>query len=72
MLLVSAVQQGETVIYIPSYFTFYSHVGYYKELNRVSCALQYIFIYFMYSKVYLSILTSPSPFFGNHMYVLYI
>ena len=72
MLLVSAVQQSESVIYIPSYFRFYSYVGYYKELNRVPCALQYIFIYFMYSKVYLSILTYHSPFFGNDMYVLYI
>ena len=40
MLLVSAVQQSESVIYIPSYFKIYSHVGYYKELNRFPCALQ--------------------------------
>ena len=40
VLLVSAVQQSESFIYIPPYFRFYSHVGYYKELNRVPCALQ--------------------------------
>ena len=40
MLLVSAVQESESVIYITSYFRFYFHVGYYKELNSVPCALQ--------------------------------
>ena len=40
VLLVSAVQQSESVIYIPSFFRFFFHVGYYKELKRVACALQ--------------------------------
>ena len=40
MLLVSAVQQSESIIYIPSYFRVYSHVRYYKKLNRVPCAIQ--------------------------------
>ena len=47
MLLVSAVQQSETVIYIPSYFRFYSHVAYYKELNSFLCSPVDLYLFYV-------------------------
>ena len=42
-------------IYVyPLFFTFFSHIGYYRVLNKASCAIQkVIIIYFKYSTVYM-------------------
>ena len=42
MLLVSAVQQSESVIHYiyPLFFRFFSHIGHYRVLSRVPCAIQ--------------------------------
>ena len=40
VVLVSAVQQSESAIYIPSFFEFPSHLGHHKALSRVYCAIE--------------------------------
>ena len=42
IVLVSGVQQGDSVIHIPIsiLFRFFSHIGYYRILGRVPCAIQ--------------------------------
>ena len=45
------------------FFKFFSHLGYYKALSRVPCAVQFkylLVIYFKYSSVYMSIPNSQS------------
>ena len=42
-VLVSGVQQSDSVLYIyidPRFFRFFSHLGYYRILSRVLCAVQ--------------------------------
>ena len=43
VMLVSGVQQNDSVIHIhiyPFFFRFFSHIGYYRILSRVPCAIQ--------------------------------
>ena len=63
-VLVSAVQQSESIIHIlyiyPLFFRFYSHIGHYRVLSRVPCAIllysrSLLFVCFIYSSVYMSI-----------------
>ena len=44
--LVTAVQQSVSVIYIHMslFFRFFSHIGDYRVLSRVSCATQLVFL----------------------------
>ena len=81
-MLVSGVQQSESVIYIdPLFLRFFSHIGHYRVLSRVPCAIHTVgslfVIYFMYSSMYMSIPISqfifPHPLPpGNHKFVFYI
>ena len=49
MLLVSAVQQSESVIHYiyPLFFRFFSHIGHYRVLSRVPCAIQQVLISYL-------------------------
>ena len=41
VMLVSAVQKSESVIYIcPFLFRFFSHIDHYRALSRVPCTIQ--------------------------------
>ena len=41
VVLVSAIQLSDSVIHIHLFFfRFFPHIGYYKILNRVPCAIQ--------------------------------
>ena len=41
VMLISGVQQSDSVIHINvSIFQILSHIGYYRLLNRVSCAIE--------------------------------
>ena len=43
VMLVSGVQQSDSVIHIfiyPFFFIFFSHIGYYRILSRAPCAIQ--------------------------------
>ena len=68
-------------IYIhPFHFSFFSHIGYYRKLNRVPCALQWELVGYLFYiqqcvciNPKLLIYPSPSPFlFGNHKFVFYV
>ena len=53
---VSGIQQNESVIHISSCFQIFSHIGHYRVLSKVPCAiLRYLLvIYFVYSGMYTS------------------
>ena len=42
VVLISAVEQSDSVIqiHISTFFRFFSHIGHYRVLSRVSCAIQ--------------------------------
>ena len=67
MFLVSALQQSESIIptYISILFRFCSHVDHFQVLSRVPCAIQQflLVIYFIYSSVYMSILSYKCKLF---------
>ena len=47
VLLASAIQQRESVTYMYTYiysFLFFSHIGHYRVLSRVPCAIQWVLI----------------------------
>ena len=47
-VLVSGVQQSDSVEYIyryPLFFRFFSHLGHYRVLSRVPCAIQWVLTY---------------------------
>ena len=50
-------------VYIyPFFFRFFPHIGYYKILSRVPCAIQQVMvIYFIYSSVYWRRHRHPTP-----------
>ena len=51
VVLVSGVQQNDSFIHIyiyPFFFRFLSHTGYYRILGRVSCAIQYIIVDYLF------------------------
>ena len=59
------------------FFKFFSHVGYYRVLSRVSCAIyrrSLLVIHFKYSSVYMSTPNFLSPILpilsGNRKFVL--
>ena len=60
-MLVSAVQQCDSVLYINCdsviyiYFIFFSIMVYYRILVIVTCAIQWDLVYFIYSSLYLLI-----------------
>ena len=49
-VLVSGVQQSDSVIHIrvPTVFSFFSHMGHYRILSRVPCAIQQILINYLF------------------------
>ena len=53
VVLISAVQQSDSVVYAYiSFFRFFSLIGYYKILSIVPCAIQKILvIHFLYSSM---------------------
>ena len=55
-------------IYIyPLFLRFFSHIGYYRVLNRVP---SFLYVYIVYVNPKLLIYPSPPPFpFGNHKFV---
>ena len=72
----SKVIQLHTYMYL-FFFKFFSHIGYYRVLSRVSCAIfsrSLLVIHFKYSSVYMSIPDFLSPLLpilsGNHKFVL--
>ena len=81
VVLVSAVQQSESVIYIyPLFFRFFSHIGDYRVLSRVPCAIQQVLIsYLFYIQQYVYVNPNlpiyPSPrkqfFLINLFYFIY-
>ena len=48
--LVSSVQQSESVIHIhiSLFFRFFSHIGHYRVLSRVPCAIQQVLISYLF------------------------
>ena len=68
--------ETHTYIYIDVYFRFCSHIGHYRVLSRVPCALQWV----LSSRFYIVVCTSQSqspnlsPTFSldNHKFVFYI
>ena len=66
-MLVSGVQQRESVIHIyASFFRFFSHLGYYRILSRVLFSVSLVVFYFKYSNVYMSIPSGVSHL-GHHV-----
>ena len=56
VVLVSGVQQNDSVVHTLLFFRFFSLIGYYKILSRVPCAIEKVFVnYFIHSSVYLLI-----------------
>ena len=82
VVLVSGVQQSDSVIHIHLYlffFRFFSIIGCYKILSIVPCAIQQVligYLFYIQQCVYfnpklLVYPSSPSPF-GNHKFVFYV
>jgi len=44
VVFVSSVQQKDSVIHIPFFFRFFSHIDYYRILSRDPCAILYVFV----------------------------
>ena len=54
VVLVSGVQQSESVIHIhvsTLFFRFFSHIGHYRVLRRVSCVIQQVLISYLFFSV---------------------
>ena len=45
---VSAIQQSESVTHMHILFIFFPHIGYYRVLSRVPCAIQYVLISYLF------------------------
>ena len=55
VVIVSGVQQNDSFIHIHvSFFKFFSHVGYQRELSRVPCVIQEILIGYLFKILELS------------------
>ena len=49
VVLASSVQQSESVIHISTFLVrFFFHIGYYRVLSRISCAIQQVLISYLY------------------------
>ena len=80
VMLVSAVQQSESVIriHISLFFRFPSNLGHHRALSRVPCAIQSVlirYLFYIQQCIYVNPNlpvhpTPPSPL-GNHKFVLY-
>ena len=72
VVLVSGVQQSDSVIYIYEIFRFFFHIGYYRLLCSVLSAIQqvlfvYLFNIQLYVYVNLKPLIDPSPSTHTHL-----
>ena len=55
IVLVLGIQQSDSIIHIHvSFFKFFSHVGYQRELSRVPCVIQEILIGYLFKILELS------------------
>ena len=74
VLLVSGVQQSESVMHI-NISIFFSHIGFYTLLSRFSCAIQQVLVHHLFYTVVCMCFSHPpnfslpsfiSPMYGNH------
>ena len=76
-LLYSKVNQFSIYMY-PLFFRFSSHIGHYRVLSRVPCAIQEVLTSYLFCMVYICQSQSPNlslpPTFplGNHKFAFYI
>ena len=77
ILLVSGVQQSDSIIYI--YFLFFSIIVYFKISNIVLCAIHWIlvaYLFYIYSCASISPILPiyPCSFFpfGNYKFIFYV